>query len=172
MSYREHARLMFDLSALAFASGATRMITFMLAREGGVQTYPEAGVPAAHHSCTHHRNDPDLVEKVAKINAFHVEQFAYFLDKMKSTREGEGTLLDHTLTLYGAALGDPNVHDHDNLPTLIAGGKLRGGRHIVYPKGTPITNLHVSLLDLAGVPVEPFGDATGQLDYLTDLTAG
>jgi hypothetical protein len=172
VSYREHARLLFDLSALAFASGSTRMITFMLAREGGLRTYPEAGVPEAHHSCTHHRNEPDLIEKVAKINAFHVEQFAYFLEKLKSTADGGATLLDNTLVVYGASIGDPNAHDHNNLPTLVAGGKLGGGRHIVYPKGTPVMNLHLSLLDLAGVPVDRMGDATGRLDYLTDLTAG
>jgi len=171
-SYREHARLMFDLSALAFSSGATRMITFMLAREGGLQTYPEAGVPEAHHSCTHHRNDPELIEKVAKINAFHVKQFSYFLDKMAATPDGDGTLLDHTLSVYGAAIGDPNAHDHNNLPTLIAGGKLGNGRHVKYSPNTPITNLHLSLLDLAGVPVDRLGDATGRLDYLSGLGSG
>jgi hypothetical protein len=168
-SYREHARLLFDLSALAFASGSTRMITFMLAREGGLRTYPEAGVPEAHHSCTHHRGDPELIEKVAKINAFHVEQFAYFLDKLQATADGEGTLLDSTLALYGASIGDPNAHDHNNLPTLVAGGKLGGGRHIVYTKNTPVANLHLSLLEMAGVPVDRLGDATGRLDYLTGL---
>jgi hypothetical protein len=168
-SYREHARLLFDLSALAFASGSTRMITFMLAREGGLRTYPEAGVPEAHHSCTHHRGDPELIEKVAKINAFHVEQFAYFLDKLQVTADGEGTLLDHTLALYGASIGDPNVHDHNDLPTLVAGGKLGGGRHLTYARNTQVANLHLSLLDLAGVPVDRFGDATGRLDYLTGL---
>jgi len=169
VSYREHARLLFDLSALAFASGATRMITFMLAREGGLRTYPEAGVPEAHHSCTHHRGDTELIEKVVKINAFHVEQFAYFLDKLQATADGDGTLLDHTLALYGAGIGDPNAHDHNNLPTLVAGGKIGGGRHIVYTKNTPVANLHLSLLDIAGVPAERFGDATGRLNYLTGL---
>lgn len=168
-SYREHARLLFDLSALAFASGSTRMITFMLAREGGLRTYPEAGVPEAHHSCTHHRNDPELIEKVSRINAFHMEQFAYFLDKLQATADGEGTLLDSTMALYGASIGDPNVHDHNNLPTLVAGGKLGGGRHVTYAKNTPVANLHLSLLDLAGVPVDRFGDSTGRLDYLTGL---
>lgn len=168
-SYRDHARLLFDLSILALATGSTRMITFMLAREGGLQTYPEAGVPEAHHSCTHHRGDPELIEKVAKINAFHAEQFAYFLDKMKAAKDGDGTLLDHTLTLYGAAIGDPNAHDHNNLPTLVAGGKIGGGRHVVYTKNTPIANLHLSLLDMAAVPVDRIGDATGKLDYLTGL---
>jgi hypothetical protein len=171
-SYREHARLMFDLCALAFSSGTTRVITFMLAREGGLQTYPEAGVPEAHHSCTHHRNDPGLIEKVAKINEFHVEQFSYFVDRLKATEDGSGTLLDNTLALYGAAIGDPNAHDHNNLPTLLVGGKGRigGGRHVRYAKNTPITNLHLSLLDMAGVPVERLGDSTGRLDYLTELS--
>lgn len=165
-SYREHARLLFDLSVLAFSSGATRMITFMLAREGGLHTYPEAGVPEAHHSCTHHRNDPDLVEKVARINAFHVEQYAYFIDKMQATRDGEGSLLDSTVTLYGASIGDPNVHDHNNLPTLVAGGPIKGGRHLAFAKNTPVANLHLSLLEMAGVPVNRLGDGTGRLDQL------
>ena len=171
-SYREHARLMFDLSLLAFASNSTRVITFMLAREGGLQTYPEAGVPEAHHSCTHHRHLPDLIEKVVKINEFHVEQFSYFLDRMKKTPDGDGTLLDHTVAVYGASIGDPNRHDHNNLPALVAGGKgrIRGGRHVRYAKNTPITNLHLSLLDMAGVPLDKLGDSTGRLDLLTDLS--
>lgn len=172
VSYREHARLMLDLSVLAFATGSTRMITFMLAREGGFRTYPEVGVSEAHHSCTHHGGNPDLIEKVARINALHVEQFAYFLEKMKSTADGEASLLDTTLALYGASIGDPNTHDHGNLPTLIAGAKLGGGRHLRYPQGTPVANLHLSLLDLAGVPVDWLGDASGRLNHLTDLTAG
>lgn len=168
-SYRDHARLLFDLSVLALASGSTRVITFMLAREGGLQTYPEAGVPEAHHSCTHHRNLPDLVEKVAKINEFHVAQFAWFLDKMQRTREGEASLLDNTLVVYGAAIGDPNAHDHNNLPTLLAGGGIRGGRHIRYARNTPVTNLHLSLLDMAGVPIDKLGDSTGKLAQLVGL---
>lgn len=170
-SYREHARLMFDLCALAFASDTTRVITFMLAREGGLQTYPEAGVPEAHHSCTHHRNDPELIEKVAKINEFHVQQFSYFLDKMKAAADGDGSLLDHTAVVYGAAIGDPNVHDHNNLPTLVAGakGRIQGGRHARHTKDTPIANLHLALLDFVGVPLDQLGDSTGRLDLLTDL---
>jgi hypothetical protein len=165
-SYREHARLMFDLCALAFASDTTRVITFMLAREGGLQTYPEAGVPEAHHSCTHHRNKPDLIEKVAKINEFHVQQFSYFLDKLKAAHDGDGRLLDHTAAVYGASIGDPNVHDHNDIPTLVAGAKglLRGGLHAVYPKDTPVANLHLALLDFLGVPTEQLGDSTGPLD--------
>jgi len=168
-SYREHARLLFDLSAVAFATGATRMITFMLAREGGLRTYPEAGVPEAHHSITHHRNDPEMVEKVTKINEFHVQQFAYFLDKLRATADGEGTLLDSTVSLYGAGIGDPNVHDHNNLPVLVAGGRVRGGQHVRYARNTPIANLHLTMLALGGLPMEKLGDSTGRLEYLTDL---
>lgn len=170
-SYREHARLMFDLSALAFASDTTRVVTFMLAREGGLRTYPEAGVPEAHHSCTHHRGNPELIEKVAKINEFHVQQFSYFVNKLKATTDGDGSLLDHTISLYGAAIGDPNVHDHNNLPTLLVGGKgkLRAGRHVRHVKDTPVANLHLALLDMVGVPVEKLGDSTGRLNLLTDL---
>lgn len=170
-SYREHARLMFDLCTLAFASDTTRVITFMLAREGGLQTYPEAGVPEAHHSCTHHRNDPDLIEKVAKVNEFHVQQFRYLLDKLSVAEDGGGSLLDHTAAVYGAAIGDPNAHDHNNIPTLVAGAKglIRGGRHVLQPRDTPVTNLHLSLLDYLGVPVEKLGDSTGRLDLLSDL---
>jgi len=146
----------------------------MLAREGGVRTYPEIGVPEAHHSCSHHRGDPVLIEKIAKISDYHAQQFAWLVEKMKSTREGEGTLLDHSILTYGAALGDPNVHDHIHLPTLIAGhahGQLKPGRHIRYADGTPMSNLHMSLLNLAGVPTEKLGDSTGRLDNLTDLTS-
>jgi hypothetical protein len=170
-SYREHARLMFDLCALAFSSDTTRVITFMLAREGGLQTYPEAGVPEAHHSCTHHRDQPDLIEKVAKVNEFHVQQFSYFLNKLKAAPDGDGRLLDHTAVVYGASIGDPNVHDHNNLPTLLAGAKVlvRGGRHVRHPKDTPVTNLHLSLLDFLGVPVDRLGDSSGRLDLLGDL---
>jgi hypothetical protein len=170
-SYREHARLMFDLCALAFASDTTRVITFMLAREGGLQCYPEAGVPEAHHSCTHHRDKPDLIEKVTKINEFHVQQFAYFLDTLTSMRDGDARLLDHTAAVYGAAIGDPNVHDHNDLPTLIAGaeGLVRGGRHVRCPKDTPITNLHLALLNYVGAPLEWLGDSTGRLELLSEL---
>jgi Protein of unknown function (DUF1552) len=171
-TFAEHAQLMFSLVTLAFQADLTRVATFMLAREGGVRTYPEIGVPEAHHSCSHHRGDPVLIEKVAKISDYHAQQFAWFVDKLKSTKEGDGTLLDRSAITYGAALGDPNVHDHVHLPTLIAGsanGKIKGGRHIKYPEGTPTSNLHLSLLDLAGVPTEKLGDATGKLDHITDL---
>lgn len=165
-SFREHARLMFDLSILAFQADATRVVTFMLAREGGLLTYPEAGVPEAHHSVTHHRNDPDLVEKVIKINTFHVEQFAYFVSKLKASN-----MLDRVVALYGSPLGDPNAHDHGNLPALLVGGngRIRPGRHVRYAPETPVSNLHVSLLDMVGVRTEKLGDSSGRLGYLADL---
>lgn len=171
-TFAEHAQLMFSLVTLAFQADLTRVATFMLAREGGVRTYPEIGVPEAHHSCSHHKGDPVLIEKVAKVSDYHAQQFAGFVEKLKAVKEGDGTLLDHSAITYGAALGDPNIHDHIHLPTLIAGhanGKIKGGRHVMYPVGTPMSNLHLSLLDLAGAPWEKLGDATGKLDYLTDL---
>ncbi len=132
-SYADHARLMFDLQVLAFQGDVTRVITFQLARETSNRTYPEIGVPDPHHPLSHHGNDPAKVEKIARINRFHVSLFAEFLAKLRATPEGDGTLLDHSLLLYGSGMGNPNVHDHDNLPILVAGGaagRMRGGRHI------------------------------------------
>jgi len=172
VTFAEHAQLLFSLVTLAFQSDLTRVATFMMAREGGVRTYPEIGVPEAHHSCSHHRGDPALIEKVAKVSDHHALNFAWFVEKLKSTREGEGTLLDHSAITYGAALGDPNIHDHIHLPTLVAGrahGQIKPGRHIRYAEGTPMSNLHLSLLDMAGVPTERLGDSTGKLDHLTEL---
>ncbi len=172
-TYAEHAQLLFSLVTLAFQADLTRVATFMMAREGGVRTYPEIGVPEAHHSCSHHRGDPVLIEKVAKVSDHHALQFAGFLEKLKSSREGSGTLLDHSVVTYGAALGDPNVHDHIHLPTMIAGsanGRIETGRHLRVPDNTPMTNLHLALLDLVGVPTDKLGDSTGKLNFLTGLT--
>jgi hypothetical protein len=151
---------------------STRVVTFMMAREGGMKPYPEIGVPEAHHSISHHRNDPVLMEKCAKIQCYHLEQFAYLVAKMKSTPDGDGSLLDHSALVYGSGLSDPNRHDHNNLPTLIAGnasGRIRSGRHLVFEKDTPMSNLHLSLLDCVGIPADKFGDATGRLEHVTDL---
>src|SRR5262249_38542461 len=129
-AYADHAKLMFDLQVLALQADVTRVITFQLARETSTRTYPEIAVPDPHHPCTHHNNDPEKMAKVAKINAFHVSLFAYFLDKLKSTPDGNGTLLDHSLYLYGSGMGNPNVHDHINLPIVVAGGgagNMKGG---------------------------------------------
>jgi Protein of unknown function (DUF1552) len=168
-SYADHARLMFDLQALAFQGDVTRVITFQLARETSNRTYPEVGVPDPHHPLSHHGNDPAKVEKIARINRFHVSLFAEFLARLRATREGDGTLLDHSLLLYGSGMGNPNVHDHDNLPTLVAGGaaaRMRGGRHIRFTQPTPLANLHLTLLDKVGVRLESFADSRGKVDEL------
>lgn len=171
-TYADHARLMFDMLVLALQTDMTRVATFMMAREGGVRPYPEIGVPEAHHSISHHRNDPDLIEKVTKIECYHMEQFAYFVEKLKGTPDGGGSLLDHCTIAYGAAMGDPNRHDHNLCPTVIAGraaGKIRTGRHVAYKPGTPIANLHLTMLDVAGVPTEKLGNSDGKLDFLSDM---
>jgi len=171
-AYADHARLMFDLQVLAMQADVTRVMTFQLARETSNRTYPEIGVPDPHHPLTHHGNDPDKVARMAKINAFHVSLFAYYLDKLKSTREGDGTLLDHSLILYGSGMGDPNIHDHINLPTIVAGGaggRFKGGRHIKYAEPTPLANLHLTLLDRVGVRMDAFADSKGKLDEMVEL---
>jgi hypothetical protein len=169
VSYADHARLMFDLQVLAFQADVTRVITFQLARETSNRTYPEIGVSDPHHPLTHHGNDPKKIEKVARINRFHVSLFAEFLAKLRDTREGSGTLLDHSLLLYGSGMGNPNRHDHDNLPILVAGGaagRMKGGRHLRFAKATPLANLHLTLLDKVGVRRDSFGDSRGKVDEL------
>src|SRR5438105_3348814 len=168
-AYADHARLMFDLQVLAFRGDITRVITFQLARETSNRTYPEIGVPDPHHPLTHHGNDPAKVAKVALINRFHVSLFAEFVAKLRATPEGNGTLLDHSLCLYGSGMGNGNLHDHDNLPVIVAGGaagRMRGGRHIRYARPTPLANLHLTLLDKVGVRLDSFADSRGQLDDL------
>ena len=168
-SYADHARLMFDLQVLALQGDVTRVTTFQLARETSNRTYPEIGVPDPHHPLSHHGNNPEKVALMAKINSFHVSLFAEFVLKLKKTTDGNGSLLDHSLYLYGSGMGNPNVHDHTNLPTIVAGGaagKMRGGRHIQYDKPTPLANLHLSLLNKVGVPMESFADSTGTIDEL------
>lgn len=164
--YREYVKLMFDLQVIAFQSDLTRVSTMMLGREGSVRTYPEIGVPDPHHPLTHHRGHPDFIEKVTRINEFHVELFAYFLDRLKSSKEGEGSLLDHSAILYGGALSDGNGHSNHNLPLLVAGhaGGLRGGRHVAAPANTPTANLFLRMMECAGVEAESFGDSGAKLD--------
>jgi hypothetical protein len=171
-AYADHARLMFDLQVLAFQGDVTRVITFQLARETSNRTYPEIGVPDPHHPLSHHGNDPDKIARMAKINQFHVSLFAEFLKKLKDTPEGDGSLLDHSLYLYGSGIGNPNIHDHTNLPVLVAGGAaggMKGNRHIRYEKPTPLANLHLTLLDKVGVRLDSFADSTGKLDELFPL---
>jgi len=168
-SYEEHAKLMFDLQVLALQGDVTRVITFQLAREASTRTYPETGVPEPHHPVSHHANDPKQLEKLAKINTYHVSLFAYYLDKLKATREGDGTLLDHSLILYGSGIGNPDIHDHIDLPLVLAGGgagSVRGGRHIRFTQPPPLANLHVTLLNRVGVHVDSFGDSTGMITEL------
>ena len=170
--YADHAKLMFDLQVLALQGDVTRVITFQLARETSTRTYTEIGVPDPHHPLTHHGNDPEKIARMAKINAFHVSLFAYFLEKLKSTPEGNGSLLDHALYLYGSGMGDPNVHDHVNLPILVAGGsagRVKGGRHIKYAEPTPLANLHLTLLERVGVRMDAFADSKGKVDELLAL---
>jgi hypothetical protein len=168
-AYADHARVMFDLQLLALQGDITRVITFQLARETSNRTYTEIGVSDPHHPVTHHGGDPAKIAQVAKINRFHVSLFAEFLEKLQSTPEGNGSLLDHSLYLYGSGMGDPNVHSHTNLPIIVAGGaagRMRGGRHVTYPAGTPLANLHLTLLDKVGVQLDSFADSSGKLDDL------
>ena len=168
-AYADHARLMFDLQVLALQGDVTRVITFQLARETSNRTYPEVGVSDPHHPLSHHGNDPAKIARMAKINGFHVSLFAEFLGKLAATKEGNGSLLDHSLYLYGSGMGNPNVHDHQNLPVIVAGGAaggMRGGRHIRFDKPTPLANLHLTLLDKAGVRLDKFADSNGKVDAL------
>jgi Protein of unknown function (DUF1552) len=159
--FGDYAKLMFDLMLAAFQTGATRVSTFMIGREGSLRAYREIGISDAHHPVTHHSGNPELIEKVVRINAYHMEQFAYFLGKLKSTPDGDGTLLDHSEIVYGSGLSDGNRHAHNNLPILLAGKS--GGRHITYPAETPMNNLHLALLDRMGVHIDSLGDSSGEL---------
>jgi len=166
----DHAKLMIDLQVLAYQSDLTRVITFMFGREQADRTYREIGIPDAHHPLTHHQNDPTKIAKVIRINTFHVELFAYFLNRLQSTPDGDGSLLDRTMLLYGSGISDGNSHLHGNLPALLfAGGSnpIQGGRHLRYPKDTPLTNLYLTMLDKLRVPVENLGDSTGKLELLS-----
>lgn len=168
-AYADHARLMFDLQVLALQGDVTRVVTFQLARETSTRTYPEIGVSDPHHPLTHNAGDPAKLARVAKINEFHVSLFAYFLDKLKSTPDGNGTLLDHSMYLYGSGMGNPDLHDHVNLPILVAGGgagKMKGGRHIRYSEPVPLANLHLTLLDKVGVKLDSFADSNGKMEEI------
>lgn len=165
-SYEDHARLMMDMLVLAFQTDVTRVCTFMLANEGSNRSYRNIGVRDGHHSLSHHQGDAAKLERIRDINHFHMQQFAYLLDRLKGIREGDGTLLDNSMIVYGAGLADGNQHAHDNLPLLMAGragGKVTPGRHLRYSAETPMCNLLVSMLERVGAPVASFGDSTGAL---------
>jgi len=163
--YREHLRLMFDLLTLAFQTDTTRIATFMFAHDGSNRPYPFIGVPEGHHDLSHHEDKEEKKRKIARINRFHLEQFAAFLERMQAVREGESSLLDHCMIVYGSGISDGNRHRHDDLPVLLAGGgggTLQPGRHVRFDK-TPMTNLYLSLLERLGVTANSLGDSTGKL---------
>jgi hypothetical protein len=171
-TFEEHAKLMFDLQVLAYQTDLTRVITFMMGHETSQRAYPEIGVPDAHHPLSHHGGDAEKIQKLVKVNLFHAQLFAYYISKLQTVRDGDGSLLDHLTLLYASGMSDGNNHNHHNLPTLLVGGgagRLKGGRHVRYPDYTPITNLFVSLLDHLGVPVESLGDSTGKMEYLSGV---
>ena len=172
IAYADHVKLMYDLQVIAFQADLTRVSTLIYAREASPKTYPEIGVPDGHHPISHHRNDPVNLAKLSKINVFHAELFSHFIAKLAATPDGDGTLLDHSMVLYGSGLSDSNRHIHENLPILVLGrgdGSLKPGRHIKYEKETPLTNLFLTLLDRMGVHPETLGDSNGKLEHLTDL---
>ncbi len=170
--YAEHAKLMMDMLALAYQTDLTRVSTFMLAKEVSGRSYPEIGVADSHHPVSHHQDEPAKLERLHKINEYHFQQFAYLVDKLSKLKDGDGTMLDNSLFLYGTGISDSNTHFHDDLPIALVGGQaagLKGGRYIRYAKSTPLTNLFVSMLEFMGVEVDKIGDSTGKVDRLTTV---
>jgi hypothetical protein len=169
-----HVKLLYDLQLLAYQSDLTRVITFMYGREQTGRPYPQIGIHEPHHQLSHHQNDPAKLQKCTKIQTYHVTLLAEYLEKLRSTPDGDGSLLDHVILLYGAGLSNSDRHSHGPLPTLVLGGgagTITGGRHLVYPDDTPLTNLHVTLLDRLGVPAEKLGDSTGRFKELSELSS-
>jgi hypothetical protein len=170
-TFEEHAKLMMDLQVIAYQTDMTRVITFMLGKAGSNRSYRSLGVSDGHHTLSHHMNDPEKIEKIAKIDAHLVKTFTYYLEKLQSTPDGDGSLLDHTILVYGSALSDGNAHTHHDLPTAVISGPglIKGGRHLQFAKETPLNNLFLNVLDKAGVPCDHFGDSTGKLAYLAGV---
>ncbi len=171
--FEDHVRLLYDLQLLAFQSDLTRVTTFMYGREQTGRPYPQIGVPEPHHPLTHHQGNPEKMEKCAKIQRYHIGLFAEYLGKLRNTPEGDGSLLDHVILLFGSGISNSDRHTHGPLPTFLVGGgggTLKGGRHLVYPEHTPLANLQVSLLNKLGVPAEKLGDSNGQLRELSGLS--
>jgi uncharacterized protein DUF1552 len=172
-SFEDYARLMFDLQVLAYQSDLTRVITFMIGREFSGRSYPEIGVPDAHHPLSHHQYDPEKIALMAKLNAYHASLFGYYLGRLQSIKEGDGTLLDHVLLVYGAGMSDSNSHDPRNLPILLVGGRpTTGGRHVKFPSAPPAANLLVSIVEKLGLPPQTIGNSTGELDLGRDALSG
>lgn len=171
--FDEHVKLMVDLQVIAYQADLTRVITFMIGHEASNRSYRQIGISDGHHSITHHQNDPEKIEKVTQIDTYHAKLLAYYLDKLQSTQEGDGNLLDHSMILYGSSISDGNAHTHHDLPLLLvggAGGQIKGGRHIRFPQQTPMNNLLLTMLDKAKVPLpEKLGDSTGELQLLTEV---
>ncbi|MEQ1896734.1 MAG: DUF1552 domain-containing protein [Vicinamibacterales bacterium] len=171
-SYDEHAEVMFDLLALAFQTDLTRVATFMIGREMSVRTFPQIGISEPHHPLSHHQNNPEKLAGQAKLNAYHVRLFSHLVDRLAAAREDNQSILENSILLYGSGMSDSNIHAALNLPTLVVGGgagQIRGGRHLTYPKATPLTNLQLAILDKMGAPVERFGDSNGRLDLLPGI---
>ena len=169
-TYEEYSKLMFDLKIVAFQTDLTRVISIMMAREQSLRPYPEIGIADAHHPLTHHNGDPEKIAKVIRINLFHMKMFVSYLEKMASTPDGDGSLLDHTMIYCGSAISDGNIHLHTSLPIFLFGGKesqIQGGRHLSFPKATPLANLYLTLLDKWNLPIEKLGDSNGKLDLLS-----
>jgi hypothetical protein len=165
-TFEEHYKLMVDLQALAYQADKTRVITFLVAHEQSTRPYPEIGISDPHHPLTHHSGNQEKIAKVIQINTYHAKMFSYFLERMRSTADGDGSLLDHMMVIYGGSISDANVHKHEDLPILLVGGgdgRLKGGRHVRYPKDTPVANLFLAMLNNLGVPAESFGDSTALL---------
>ena len=166
-SFEEHVKILFELWALAFQGDITRVTTFMMARELSTRTYPQIGINEGHHPVSHHQNVPEQIEKHAKINNYHISLFAEFLEKLRKMPDGDGSMLDHSMILYGSGMSNGNVHSHDILPALVAGGaagRLKGNRHVKVPLMTPLANVLVGLLDKAGVPTDSVGDSSGRVE--------
>jgi Protein of unknown function (DUF1552) len=169
LQFDAHLKLMFDLQVIAWQSDLTRVMTLLIGREGSLRTYPEIGIPESHHPLTHHRGNPAFIEKVTQINCYHAQLFTYFLDKLKNTPDGDGTLLDHSMVVYGSGISEGNTHSHVDLPTIIFGhanGKLNTGRHIKYPLGTMMSHMFLTLMDVMGVEQEKFAGNEGKLSEI------
>lgn len=172
VAFEAYFKLMLDLMALAYQCDLTRVGTFLVGREKSVRTYPEIGVPEAHHSISHHQNRPAMLDKLARISHLHTKMFAYFLEKLRSTPDGDGSLLDHGMFIYGGGLSNGNLHLHEELPIVLVGGavgQIEGGRHLRFPKDTPLTNLHLTVLDKMGIAAERLGDSNGRVELLSDV---
>jgi hypothetical protein len=171
-TFREHAELMFDLQVLALQAEITRVSSFMMARENIDRSYREIGLAEAHHAMSHHGNNPEKMAMFSKLNTYHAETLAYGLNKLRAISDGDGTLLDHTVVLYGSGISDGNTHNNYSVPVVVVGGRdqqIKGNRHLRYPKGTPLANLSLTLIDKFGVPMDRFGDSTGALDLLSGV---